>query len=949
MPTPVLLERATECAALHAALDRARAGDGGLLAIEGAPGIGKSRLVRAGSEAAAKAGMRVLAARGGELERDFAHGVVRQLFERPLLEATPDERAVLLAGPARLAAEALGLAEADASSAAPATDPAFAVLHGLYWLVVNLSASAPLLVTIDDAHWADEPSLRFLAYLARRLEGLPVLVVLAVRAGDAGADQPALADLLADPTTERLVPHELTTEGATELIAATVGSQPDPAFVKACHAMTRGNPLLLHQLVDAVRSEGVAPTAEAAGRVRALAPKTIARATLVRLLPLPEAARAMARAVAVLGPGAELRDAAAVAGLAPAAAAEAADALRRAELLAPTATLEFTHPIVRTAVYEDMAAADRAAAHAKAATALEAAGAPGGEIAKHLLAAPPAGSRAVVERLRGAAAQAVREAAPAIAANLLRRALDEPPPLEQRADVLAELGAAELRAKLRGEADGHLAASIAETLDPAVRAERRLLLSRARHAVAGANAAVAVLEAAIADAEEAGDREVTLRLEAELSAIAVLDRDTAPKAQRRLERHSDLPGETLGERLVLANLARQIFFIGGPAELAAELALRSLAGGRLVRDATADAVPVHHAILVLTMTDRFAAAHDAIESTLADARARGSAVGLSFATFSRALLHHRRGDIAAAEADARQSLDVFGTHVTYAVLPLALLVHALVERGAYDEADALLAEYGVLGRLPDLLTSSRLQHARAVLRLAQGNPDAALVDLEEVATRELTLGVTDMEVSWRLVAALARHERGEEDAAIRLASEHLGRAGTWGTTSSVGSALTVLGVVSPPEEALRALRTAVDTLAGSESQLTLARAEVELGALLAREGERGEAREVLKAGLDRAGRCHAPALADRAHEELVAAGARPRRLSFSGAEALTASERRVAQLAASGLANREIAQELYVTIKTVENHLGRAYQKLGIKSRAELGPALGDVGEPAAA
>ena len=115
---------------------------------------------------------------------------------------------------------------------------------------------------------------------------------------------------------------------------------------------------------------------------------------------------------------------------------------------------------------------------------------------------------------------------------------------------------------------------------------------------------------------------------------------------------------------------------------------------------------------------------------------------------------------------------------------------------------------------------------------------------------------------------------------------------------------------------------------------------MELGSALRRAGERTDARAVLADGLEQARRCGATGLAARAHEELVLAGARPRRLQFSGVEALTAAERRVADLAAEGLSNREIAQRLYVTPKTVENQLGRVYGKLGIASRAELADAL---------
>jgi DNA-binding CsgD family transcriptional regulator len=129
-------------------------------------------------------------------------------------------------------------------------------------------------------------------------------------------------------------------------------------------------------------------------------------------------------------------------------------------------------------------------------------------------------------------------------------------------------------------------------------------------------------------------------------------------------------------------------------------------------------------------------------------------------------------------------------------------------------------------------------------------------------------------------------------------------------------------------------------LEDSPAELEHARALTDLGAALRRTGKRSEAREPLRAGLDLAQRCHATALVQRAHDELVASGARPRRFLLTGVDSLTASERRVAEMASEGLTNREIAQALFVTEKTVEGHLGHAYRKLDVRSRSELPRAL---------
>jgi DNA-binding CsgD family transcriptional regulator len=139
---------------------------------------------------------------------------------------------------------------------------------------------------------------------------------------------------------------------------------------------------------------------------------------------------------------------------------------------------------------------------------------------------------------------------------------------------------------------------------------------------------------------------------------------------------------------------------------------------------------------------------------------------------------------------------------------------------------------------------------------------------------------------------------------------------------------------------IAALEAAVGHLAGTHARLELARARVDLGAALRRSGRRADAREPLRLGMDAAHACGAAPLAERARDELRAAGARPRRLATTGAQALTASERRVARLAADGLTNRRIAEELFVTMATVETHLRHAFRKLGIRSRDDLAAAL---------
>jgi DNA-binding CsgD family transcriptional regulator len=193
--------------------------------------------------------------------------------------------------------------------------------------------------------------------------------------------------------------------------------------------------------------------------------------------------------------------------------------------------------------------------------------------------------------------------------------------------------------------------------------------------------------------------------------------------------------------------------------------------------------------------------------------------------------------------------------------------------------------------------------------------------------------------SRRCVAALAHAAAGRREEAARLVAEHLELARRWGTPSSIGVGLRAQGLLGE-DGGLERLREAVAMLERSPARLELAQALVDLGAGLRRSGKRAAAREPLRRGLDLARGCGASVLAQRAHEELVLAGARPRRRAFSGIESLTAAERRVARMAAEGMTNRDIAQALFVTVRTVENHLARAYSKLDVHSRAALPAAF---------
>ena len=946
-----LLERDGELAQLGALIEAAREGAGRFVLVEGSPGIGKTRLLATARERGREAGMHVLDARGGELEREFAYGIARQLFEPALAEASEPEREEMLSGAAALAAPLFG-GDYLVGGVSGEAESAFPTLHGLYWLTANLSALRPLLLAVDDLHWADKPSLRWLAYLMRRLEGLPVLVVGCLR--PSGGDDQVLAEVVADPSVFVVRPPPLSEAAVTVLVRETLSPEADAAFCAACFAATGGNPLFVRELVTALADQGIAPTADEAARIGEVGPAGVVRSIRLRLSRLTAEAARLARAVAVFGDDVQLDDAASLAALDREGAADAATALTRADILRPELPLAFVHPVVRAAVYRGLAPAERERDHAEAAEILAARGATSERVAAQLLHTGARGERFVVEALRGAAHQALAQGAGENAVAYLRRALAEPQPAEERADVLHELGSAE-RLTLEPAASEHLREALALTTDPRERAWIALELGRMLFwSEGGGEEAVEVLEQAIA---ELADNEADLRqrLEAALLTIALEEPALYARMTDRLERlRVEPPDSTLGGRVLLAALAYHDARAGASLSSCVARAERALAGGTLYGHEAG--MGWCHVGFVLVNADRFDAARDVYDAALADARARGSVFAFALASLLRGGAAYLRGALVDAEADLRLSIEACESNGLEAGLttPFAYLADTLIERGDLEGAADALARVAAGEQFPDTVHLISFRTSRARLRILQGRTREGLTELLEVGRRFESIGGRNPAVySWRSQAALALLELGEREDARRLAAEEVGLARQWAAPRALGKALRTAGLVEGGEAGQALLREAVDVLEDSPAMLERARALAELGAALRRANRRAEAREPLRRALELAHRGGAKPLAERAHTELLATGARPRRLVLTGVDALTPSERRVAAMAAEGMTNRDIAQALFVIPRTVEVHLSSVYRKLGISARSQLRQALetpveGGSGQPAA-
>src|SRR5512133_890109 len=476
--TTLLLEREAQVASLEALADAACSGGGRFVVIEGSAGIGKTRLLAEARAIGGSAGMRVLAARGGEFEGEFAYGIVRQLFEPLLASAAPGLRAELLSGPAALTEPLFEASQLTASQEAPA-EGSFAIVQGLYWLAANAALQQPTLLAIDDLHWADTPSLRWLLYLTRRLEGVPLLVAAATRPPEGERRDPTLvAELVAEPEVTGIHPEPIGRASIAVLARELHGLNPDEAFCAALETATGGNPLFVGAVLDAVAREGTCPTAEHVPRLLEIGAQGVSRVVGLRLARLQPEELALLRAASILGDGTELRHAAGLAGVDESELGAAAAALVRLDLLRREDPLEFFHPVVRSAVYETLDVVERDAAHRLAAELLLQAGAQPESAAGHLLRVTPRADAFVVSTLRQAAERSLAEGAAEAAVGYLSRALDEQIDPAARAEVLVELGLAERRTNGPAAAD-HLRAGFELLPDRSRRCAVALELGRA--------------------------------------------------------------------------------------------------------------------------------------------------------------------------------------------------------------------------------------------------------------------------------------------------------------------------------------------------------------------------------------------------------------------------------------------------------------------------------------
>jgi DNA-binding CsgD family transcriptional regulator len=915
----MLVDRDAELAQLATSRRRADAGRGSLLLVEGPAGIGKSALLEAASDST----VLVLRARGTELERPLAFGVVRQLFE-PVLANDPGEAKRLLTGAAAGARLVLG----QGADQAPA---AHTVHRALTWLTTNLASVRGLTLIIDDLHWADAASLGWLEHLTHRLATLPVLVVAAWRTTEPDSDEDALDRLRDEPSSVILRPAPLTRSGVDRVVRTAIPDA-DPAVCEACNRSTGGNPFLLTEVVRTIRAR----SSSGVVNVSDVRPESVQRSVNRRLTRLGQHVVRAAEACAVIGDGAASRHVTALSGLSATETAGALDRLADAQILQSGTGVNFVHPLVRLAVYDRIGAQTRALSHLEIARLYDAGHQDVERVALHLMLAPVRADEWVAQRLLDAGSAALARGAPREARAMLLRAQDERI-VQLRPQILLALATAEQRIPHPDFALHARELFDDPEVDPLTRA-RALVLSQPLTAPTAASDPARDLEvaeavAACLDLEDPEQADAALTLRAVINVARSLSKpreiDTIWAA---LSGH---PVRTRGQRSMVATLVYEAAISGRASATECLTALRDALDADDVLENAADL----QGLLVLLAADELPMLDVIVGRGLARSRSESAELLRAIYLGTSCALGWARGNLVQAESDGHAA--VAGEAITEAIATTvaAPLIRVLIDRGKLENADVLALQHKPQGAT--LLGRAGMTLATAMLRSAQGRWEEAAELAQGIGrTHPYAAGAHLTGIPWRCVAAEALARLGKIDDARALLDQQRPLTRTWGTARQSAMLLRAEALVVDPVRGVDLCQEADALLEATELRTEQARTQLLLGSLLRRANKRSEAREALTRALDLAAVCNADGLAASAVDELKATGARPRRQRLYGAEALTASEERVARLAADGLSNQDIAQRQFVTRKTVESQLSSAYRKLGIEGRAQLRDAL---------
>jgi len=906
LPERAVLARDAELASMDGWLAAlAGAEEPALLVIAGDPGIGKTTLWAEAARRASAAGYRVLLSRPVPSDAGLPHVVLADLLSR-----VPDEALAALPAPQRRAL-AVALLRADPGDGD--LDPR-AVGTGLTALLGGLAVGSPVVLAVDDAQWLDPASARVLAFALRRIEHRPVGVLAAVRTAPAGSEFEAVESAL---DGHRLGLGPLSVAAIHQMFTETLGgSFPRPLLV-SIHRAAAGNPFYALEIARELRRVGPPPP----GRPLPV-PGDHSELAMLRLRRLPRSTRDVLAEVAAM-PGAAVGQVE-IEALAPA---------ERAGVVAVSqeGRVEFTHPLLRSALYASLPAAERATLHRRLAGRTSDLV----ERARHLALAATGPDEDTAAELDRAAAAAGARGAAELAVEMQDLALRLTPESSGQARVQRGIELSERR-YFAGDPAGArqgLEAMLGELPAGDDRAEVLLGLGTMRWVQGEAEAGRQVMTRALAQARSqalkarihariaSGSDDADVGVEHGQAALALLDEQANP------EQYS----------FTLCTLALFKLHAGLGADHAAiEKAMRlQQAATGWVRSP----VPAFWA----KYFDDFGTARQRLQELLIAFREHGDAAQEAPALTQLARVEAMTGHLDLAKTLAQQALDLVEQTAQEAYIDVALSAQAYVFACAGDSEQAGRLAKSVLTHLddkPDLLLEEQAREAIGLAALTTG--DLAECDLQltradvinelvhnrEPANQrfhadhaEAVIGLGDLDRGERLVARMEQRARALPRPWISAVSAR-GRGLVHAARGDLDSAL---------ECYERALAAQEDLDMPAERGRTL----LALGRLHRRRNERHLAQECLRQALAELTSAGALGWAAIAQDELSRAGARR-----GDGDQLTGAERKVCELAAAGLRNHEIAARLFLSDKTVEANLTRAYRKLGVRSRAQLAAAL---------
>jgi DNA-binding CsgD family transcriptional regulator len=397
---------------------------------------------------------------------------------------------------------------------------------------------------------------------------------------------------------------------------------------------------------------------------------------------------------------------------------------------------------------------------------------------------------------------------------------------------------------------------------------------------------------------------------------------------------------TPGELALLSKAVAVRLWANGPRDEILTATRRLAREGPVGRADATDSQAAWQVIATLGWADDYDTADDAIRKEIAEARRRGSVLAYAMACVLRSRLELWSGPIRDAVHDAREALEVLPDESVYPASAAYCLVSGLIEAGEPMEAAEVLTRTEHQKSAPPFF-AAWWQMARGRLSVFRGDDEQALEAFLSAGRHHQHLRIVNPAVlPWRSEAGLVARRLDQLDLAQSLIEEELAVAERFGAPCAVGIARRAAGLLARGERSVDLLRSAVEVLARSGARVELARALADLGAATRRDRRVSEARSVLHHALELADSVGADEVAARARKELRLAGGRATQRPSAPADRLTPGERRVADLAAAGHRNRQIANELFITVKAVEWHLGNSYRKLGIQGRAELATFL---------